>query len=169
MAVSGAGNVAIYTAEKLLEFGATVLTMSDSSGYVYFEKGITREQLTAVDTHKVANRGRLSDFKEGEVPCSWQFASVASFPQVMTAGHLITLALPLTRAACSALSKVRVCYEIYSTPAEKVLKADATVLTMSDSSGYVHFKKAITREQPSAMDTHEVANKKVVMARFSSL
>ena len=66
VAVSGAGNVAIYTAEKLLEFGATVLTMSDSSGYVYFEKGITREQLTAVDTHKVANRGRLSDFKEGE-------------------------------------------------------------------------------------------------------
>ena len=64
--MSGAGNVAIYTAEKLLEFGATVLTMSDSSGYVYFEKGITREQLTAVDTHKVANRGRLSDFKEGE-------------------------------------------------------------------------------------------------------
>ena len=63
--MSGAGNVAIYTAEKLLEFGATVLTMSDSSGYVYFEKGITREQLTAVDTHKVANRGRLSDFKEG--------------------------------------------------------------------------------------------------------
>ena len=58
--------MAIYTAEKLLEFGATVLTMSDSSGYVYFEKGITREQLTAVDTHKVANRGRLSDFKEGE-------------------------------------------------------------------------------------------------------
>ena len=43
-----------------------MLTMSDSSGYVYFEKGITREQLTAVDTHKVANRGRLSDFKEGE-------------------------------------------------------------------------------------------------------
>ena len=70
VAVSGAGNVAIYTAEKLLEFGATVLTMSDSSGYVYFEKGITREQLTAVDTHKVANRGRLSDFKEGE-RCSW--------------------------------------------------------------------------------------------------
>ena len=66
VAVSGAGNVAIYTAEKLLEFGATVLTMSDSSGYVYFEKGITREQLTAVDTHKVANRGRLADFKEGE-------------------------------------------------------------------------------------------------------
>ena len=64
--MSGAGNVAIYTAEKLLEFGATVLTMSDSSGYVYFEEGITREQLTAVDTHKVANRGRLSDFKEGE-------------------------------------------------------------------------------------------------------
>lgn len=66
VAVSGAGNVAIYTAEKLLEYGATVLTMSDSTGTVYFSEGITREQLTAVDTHKVANRGRLSDFKEGE-------------------------------------------------------------------------------------------------------
>ena len=58
--------MAIYTAEKLLEYGATVLTMSDSTGTVYFSEGITREQLTAVDTHKVANRGRLADFKEGE-------------------------------------------------------------------------------------------------------
>ncbi len=65
VAVSGSGNVAIYTVEKLLELGATVLTVSDSTGYVYFEDGLTKELLEAVNDHKVIKRGRLSDFKSG--------------------------------------------------------------------------------------------------------
>ena len=43
MLISGAGNVATYAAEKLLELGATVLTLSDSTGYVYEPEGFTKE------------------------------------------------------------------------------------------------------------------------------
>jgi glutamate dehydrogenase (NADP+) len=68
VAVSGSGNVAVYTVEKLLELGATVLTVSDSTGYVYFEEGMTKELLDAVNDHKVIKRGRLSNFKSGARP-----------------------------------------------------------------------------------------------------
>jgi glutamate dehydrogenase/leucine dehydrogenase len=44
--ISGAGNVATYAAEKLLELGATVLTLSDSTGYVYEPEGFTKEVST---------------------------------------------------------------------------------------------------------------------------
>ena len=43
--ISGSGNVAQYTAEKLIELGAVPITMSDSDGYIYDPKGITREKL----------------------------------------------------------------------------------------------------------------------------
>src|SRR5437868_14619253 len=43
--VSGSGNVAQYTVEKLLELGAKPVTLSDSSGYIYDESGITTEKL----------------------------------------------------------------------------------------------------------------------------
>jgi glutamate dehydrogenase/leucine dehydrogenase len=46
--VSGSGNVAQYAALKLLEYGATVLTMSDSTGYVYEPNGFTKEQIEQV-------------------------------------------------------------------------------------------------------------------------
>ncbi|MBN1631856.1 MAG: glutamate dehydrogenase, partial [Thermoleophilia bacterium] len=46
--VSGSGNVAQYTVEKLLELGAKPVTLSDSSGYVYDESGITKEKLAFV-------------------------------------------------------------------------------------------------------------------------
>lgn len=46
MLISGAGNVATYAAEKLLELGATVLTLSDSTGYVYEPEGFTKEVST---------------------------------------------------------------------------------------------------------------------------
>lgn len=46
--MSGSGNVAQYAAEKLLELGATVLTMSDSTGYIFEPNGFTVEQLQQV-------------------------------------------------------------------------------------------------------------------------
>jgi glutamate dehydrogenase (NADP+) len=46
--VSGSGNVAQYAALKLLEYGAVVLTMSDSTGYVYEPNGFTKEQIEQV-------------------------------------------------------------------------------------------------------------------------
>lgn len=46
--VSGSGNVAQYAAEKLVQLGATVLTFSDSTGYVYEPNGFSMEQIQQV-------------------------------------------------------------------------------------------------------------------------
>ena len=46
--ISGSGNVAQYAAEKAIELGATVFTLSDSGGYIYDEDGITIEKLKHV-------------------------------------------------------------------------------------------------------------------------
>ncbi|MBQ7198106.1 MAG: NADP-specific glutamate dehydrogenase [Selenomonadaceae bacterium] len=57
--VSGAGNVAIYAIQKAQEFGAKVVTCSDSNGYVYDSEGI---DLAAVKKIKEVNRGRISEY-----------------------------------------------------------------------------------------------------------
>jgi glutamate dehydrogenase (NADP+) len=62
--VSGAGNVAQYAIEKLIELGAKVVTMSDSSGYIYDEKGIDKEKLTYVKRLKNVRRGRIREYGE---------------------------------------------------------------------------------------------------------
>jgi glutamate dehydrogenase (NADP+) len=60
--VSGAGNVAQHTAERLVELGARVVTLSDSSGYIYDEEGIDRGKLDFVKRLKNIRRGRISDY-----------------------------------------------------------------------------------------------------------
>jgi glutamate dehydrogenase (NADP+) len=62
--VSGSGNVAQYTVEKLIEMGAVVLTLSDSAGYIYDEQGITREKLAFVMDLKNVRRGRIKDYAD---------------------------------------------------------------------------------------------------------
>lgn len=62
--VSGSGNVSQYTVEKLIELGAKVVTLSDSSGYIYDESGITAEKLKYVMTLKNIKRGRISEYAE---------------------------------------------------------------------------------------------------------
>ncbi len=62
--VSGSGNVALYCMEKLLELGATPLTASDSSGFVYDAKGITREKLDWLIDLKEVRRGRIAEYAE---------------------------------------------------------------------------------------------------------
>ena len=62
--VSGSGNVALYTAEKLIELGASVLTFSDSSGFVYDGDGIDAEKLEFVKQLKNVRRGRISEYAE---------------------------------------------------------------------------------------------------------
>ncbi|MFW6330558.1 MAG: NADP-specific glutamate dehydrogenase, partial [Gemmatimonadota bacterium] len=60
--VSGSGNVAQYTTEKLLELGARVVTLSDSSGSIYDEEGIDREKLGFVMDLKNRRRGRIAEY-----------------------------------------------------------------------------------------------------------
>ncbi|KAL0244597.1 hypothetical protein GEMRC1_008679 [Eukaryota sp. GEM-RC1] len=84
--VSGAGNVAQFATEKLLDLGAIPITLSDSSGYIYEPEGITREKLAILMKLKNVDRARLSEYpkysstakyfagkRPWEVPCELAF------------------------------------------------------------------------------------------------
>ena len=62
--VSGSGNVAQFTAEKLIDLGAKVVTFSDSSGCVFDEEGIDAEKLKYVMTLKNIRRGRIKEYAD---------------------------------------------------------------------------------------------------------
>ncbi|WP_319759364.1 NADP-specific glutamate dehydrogenase [Maridesulfovibrio sp.] len=62
--VSGSGNVAQFTMEKLLELGCTPVTFSDSSGYIYDEKGVDRDKLDYIMQLKNVRRGRVKEYAE---------------------------------------------------------------------------------------------------------
>jgi glutamate dehydrogenase (NADP+) len=84
--VSGSGNVAQYTVEKLNQLGAKAVTLSDSSGFVHDAKGITDEKLKFVMELKNIKRGRIKeyaakygvDYHEGKGP--WGIKCHAAFP-----------------------------------------------------------------------------------------
>ncbi|MEM9174479.1 MAG: NADP-specific glutamate dehydrogenase [Myxococcota bacterium] len=84
--VSGSGNVAQYTAEKINQLGGTVLTLSDSSGFIHDPEGIDEEKLAWVMALKNERRGRIGEyvdqfggtFHEGERP--WGVPCDAAFP-----------------------------------------------------------------------------------------
>jgi len=86
--VSGAGNVAQYTVEKLIQLGAKVVTMSDSSGMVYDPDGIDEEKLAWIMELKNIRRGRIREYGEAfknvtykensrpwHIPCDCAFPS----------------------------------------------------------------------------------------------
>ncbi|NNC55271.1 MAG: glutamate dehydrogenase, partial [Pseudomonadales bacterium] len=62
--ISGAGNVAIYCAEKLLQLNAKVLTLSDSSGTLYAKVGLDMQALKEIKKHKLEKRKSLADYSE---------------------------------------------------------------------------------------------------------
>ena len=62
--VSGSGNVAQYTVEKLLDFGAKPITLSDSGGVVYDKNGIDRDKLHWVMDLKEERRGRIMEYAD---------------------------------------------------------------------------------------------------------
>ena len=70
VAISGSGNVATYTAKKLLSLGAKVVSMSDSNGSIYVPEGLTEEQLEYIFTLKNIYRGRIREFAE-EYDCQY--------------------------------------------------------------------------------------------------
>ena len=85
-AVSGSGNVAQYTVEKLIELGAKPVTMSDSGGSIYDPEGITLEKLEFIKDLKGNRRGRIKEYAdkfgcqylEGQRP--WGVKCDAAFP-----------------------------------------------------------------------------------------
>ena len=64
VAISGAGNVAQYAAEKVLELGGNVLTLSDSNGFIVDEQGIDDSRLNFVMELKNVRRGRIKEYKD---------------------------------------------------------------------------------------------------------
>ena len=87
--ISGSGNVASYAAEKLLQLGAKVLTLSDRSGAIYAPDGITEKMLKDIMVLKNVKRGELADFAKKTKAVkffakanSWQLADKidAAFP-----------------------------------------------------------------------------------------
>ncbi len=91
--VSGSGNVAQYTAEKILDLGGKVVTMSDSGGYIYDEEGIDRDKLAFVMDLKNARRGRIKEYvekypnavyaasdRDGDHNALWAHAADCAFP-----------------------------------------------------------------------------------------
>jgi len=84
--VSGSGNVAQYATEKLIELGAKVVTLSDSSGTIYDSEGITKEKLDWIKDLKNNRRGRIKEYAdqfgalylEGKRP--WSINADLAFP-----------------------------------------------------------------------------------------
>jgi glutamate dehydrogenase/leucine dehydrogenase len=84
--VSGSGNVATHAVEKCLDLGAMVLTMSDSTGYIYEPTGFTLEQLAQVMHIKNELRSSLASYKSATGTAGYSKLIITSSTSVN--GHI---------------------------------------------------------------------------------
>ncbi|AXT18760.1 NADP-specific glutamate dehydrogenase [Flavobacteriaceae bacterium AU392] len=131
--VSGSGNVAQYATQKATELGAKVVTLSDSSGYIYDEAGIDADKLAFVMELKNEKRGRISEyvaqypsatFHAGErpwsincdiaLPCATQNELNETEAQSLIANNVIAVAeganMPTTPEAIEAFQKAKILF-----------------------------------------------------------
>jgi glutamate dehydrogenase (NADP+) len=109
--VSGSGNVATYTVEKLNQLGAKVVTMSDSDGFIHDKTGINAEKLAWVNELKNVKRGRIKEYVDkfgGEyhdgkrpwaVPCDLAFPCATQNEIEAADAHA------LIKGGCKAISE----------------------------------------------------------------
>ena len=110
-AISGSGNVALYTAEKAIELGAKVVTMSDSEGFVYDRDGFTPEKLAWMKELKEVRRGRIReyadrfscDYHAGQRP--WVVPCHAAFPSATQNELELDDAWTLVKNGCRAVGE----------------------------------------------------------------
>jgi len=109
--VSGAGNVALYCAKKIIELGGVVVTLSDSSGFIYQRSGIDAQQLEQLIELKVHKRGRLSEYAQNN-SCEyysaqkpWSVPCDLAFPCATQNELLLDDAKQLTSNGCIAVSE----------------------------------------------------------------
>lgn len=110
-AVSGSGNVAQYTCEKLIHLGAKVVSMSDSGGFIFDKDGITQEKLEWVKDLKENRRGRISeyakefscDYHEGKRP--WSIECDVAFPSATQNEINLEDAKTLVKNGCQAIGE----------------------------------------------------------------
>ncbi|MBU2940936.1 NADP-specific glutamate dehydrogenase [Lacinutrix sp. C3R15] len=131
--ISGSGNVAQYACEKVTELGGKVVTMSDSSGYIYDADGIDAEKLAYIMEIKNVNRGRINEytdkytsatFHKGErpwgvncdiaLPCATQNELNADNAKALINNNVIAVAeganMPTTPEAIEALQKAKILF-----------------------------------------------------------
>ncbi|HSR70466.1 MAG TPA: NADP-specific glutamate dehydrogenase [Acidobacteriota bacterium] len=110
--ISGSGNVAQYTAEKLIDLGARAVTLSDSDGFIHDAEGLTREKLDWVKELKNERRGRIREYAEefgvdyfpGEKP--WvKIPCDVAFPSATQNEILKQDALALVENGCIAVGE----------------------------------------------------------------
>jgi len=110
-AVSGSGNVAQYTVEKLLDLGAKVVTLSDSNGYIYDKGGIDKKELSCVMDLKNIKRGRIKECAK-EFSCEyvenknpWSVKCDIAFPSATQNEINETDAKTLVKNGCIAIGE----------------------------------------------------------------
>jgi glutamate dehydrogenase (NADP+) len=131
-AVSGSGNVAIYTVEKATALGAKVVTLSDSSGFIHDPDGIDAEKLAFVKDLKEVRRGRIREYAErfpgaelheGERP--WKVPVDVAFPcatqNEVSAGDANTLIANGVKAVCEGANMPTELAGVHALQAAKVL------------------------------------------------
>ena len=110
--ISGSGNVATHAAEKIVQLGGKVLTLSDSQGFVHDPDGIDQEKIDWVKAHKTRRRGRISEyadeyksatFHEGKTP--WGVECDVALPCATQNELLGEDARTLVRNGCIAVSE----------------------------------------------------------------
>lgn len=92
--VSGAGNVAQYTIEKLIDLGAKAITVSDSSGHIYDPEGIDRQKLDFIKELKNIRRGRIIEYAEKFKGAEYVPASGSGLDQKPIWNHKADCAFP---------------------------------------------------------------------------
>ena len=133
--ISGSGNVAQYAAEKCIQLGAKVLTLSDSDGYIYDPDGIDREKLDYVMELKNIERGRIKEYADeypnavyhagqrpwGEkadiaLPCATQNEINGEEAQMLVANGVIAVAeganMPSTPEAIKTFQDAKLLYAL---------------------------------------------------------
>jgi len=131
--ISGSGNVAQYACEKATQLGGKVVTMSDSSGYIYDKDGINEEKLAFIMELKNVKRGRIHEytekypsatFHEGErpwsvncdvaMPCATQNELNKEEAEALVNNNVIAVAeganMPTTPEAIEVLQKAKVLF-----------------------------------------------------------
>ena len=110
-AVSGSGNVAQFTVEKLNQLGAKCVTLSDSAGTIYDKDGITAEKLAFVMELKNVKRGRIKEYAdafgceylEGQKP--WNVPCDCAFPSATQNEINVTDAAALLKNGCTLVAE----------------------------------------------------------------
>jgi len=110
--ISGAGNVAQYAAEKVIQLGGTVLTLSDSSGFIYDKEGIDAEKLAYIMELKNVKRERIhkyveqyptAEFHQGQTP--WGVVCDVALPCATQNELDLEDAKTLTKNGCQAVGE----------------------------------------------------------------